>query len=271
MLPTSFEEHAGRRVRVARLGSGTPVILLHGYPDNLQIFAELAPLLAARCQVIAFDWPGMGASEAWGGGASPTHMAQRLVQLMDAWRIERAVVVGMDMGGQPALVAAAQWPERVARLVVMNSLVMWDEQTSWEIRVLRKLGWNRALIRHFPRLVFDRAVLTSIPPHTDLSPELRADLWENFERSEVREYVSRMCAAYQGSLPRLPRHFANVVCPTLLLWGEQDRHFPPRHAERLQAELRHARLDVIPGAEHWMAWTRASDVAARILDFVAVD
>src|SRR5262245_59890704 len=61
MLATTFEtDEAGHRLRLARLGSGPPLILLHGYPDNLQIWCELAPRLADRFTVIAFDWPGMG-------------------------------------------------------------------------------------------------------------------------------------------------------------------------------------------------------------------
>src|SRR5207244_901184 len=61
MLPTTFETVAGgRRLRVARLGSGPPLLLLHGYPDNLQVWCELAPRLAESFEVIALDWPGMG-------------------------------------------------------------------------------------------------------------------------------------------------------------------------------------------------------------------
>ena len=67
MLATTIETHGGHELRVARLGSGPPVILLHGYPDNLQIWSELAPRLAAHYEVFAFDWPGMGYSEAWSG------------------------------------------------------------------------------------------------------------------------------------------------------------------------------------------------------------
>ena len=71
MLAASVEVAPnGRRVRVARLGSGPPLALLHGYPDNLQIFSELAPRLAGSFSVIAFDWPGMGRSDAWPGGAT---------------------------------------------------------------------------------------------------------------------------------------------------------------------------------------------------------
>ena len=56
--------------RVARVGTGPPLILLHGYPDNLQIWCDLVPRLAGVRQVIAFDWPGMGRSDNWPGGAS---------------------------------------------------------------------------------------------------------------------------------------------------------------------------------------------------------
>ena len=71
MLPTELETLPSRhRLRVARVGNANapPLILLHGYPDNLQIWCELAPRLADLRRVIAFDWPGMGQSEAWPGG-----------------------------------------------------------------------------------------------------------------------------------------------------------------------------------------------------------
>src|SRR3954471_16458166 len=108
MLTTVMETLPNQhRLRVARLGDGPPLLLLHGYPDNLQIWCELAPRLADLRQVIALDWPGMGQSEAWPGGATPMLMAERLLALLDAWHIERADLAGLDMGGQPALVFAA--------------------------------------------------------------------------------------------------------------------------------------------------------------------
>ena len=70
-------------------------------------WSALAPLLAGHFSVIAFDWPGMGYSDPWPGGVTPQHMAGRLLELMDTWRIDRAHLMGIDMGGQPALVFAA--------------------------------------------------------------------------------------------------------------------------------------------------------------------
>lgn len=55
----------GKQLRIARFGHGPPIVFLHGYPENLQIWSRLAPLLADRFEVIAFDWPGMGYSDEW--------------------------------------------------------------------------------------------------------------------------------------------------------------------------------------------------------------
>jgi pimeloyl-ACP methyl ester carboxylesterase len=256
----------GRRLRAARLGArgGVPLLLLHGYPDNLHIWSRLAPLLATEREVIACDWPGMGDSDAWPGGTTPRHLAGRVIALLDHWGIARADLVGMDMGGQPALACAAEHPARVRRLVVMNSLVIADERTSWEIGLLRRFGWNRWLLRHLPRLVFARALRTSLPRGTGLDAEVRADLWRCFARPEVRAFVTRLCAGYQGTLPALPELYRRIACPTLVLWGGRDAHFPPRHGERLQALIPGAELRVLAEGRHWMAWHLAEAVAEAI-------
>ena len=268
MLSTTHEAMPdGRRVRVARLGThgGVPVVLLHGYPDNLQLWSRIAPLLARHQDVVAFDWPGMGDSDVWPGGATPQHQAERLVALLDHWGIHAADVMGTDMGGQPALVAAALHPGRVRRLVVMNSLVLADERTSWEIALLRRYGWNRWLLRHLPHAVFHRAWHTALPPGDMPTAALRDDLWRGFSRPEVRDFIIRLCAGYQATLPHLPELYGRIRCPVALVWGARDRHFPPRQGQRLRALIPGATFTTIAGGGHWMAWHAPGDVAEAIL------
>jgi len=268
MLATEMEMHGGKKLRVARLGSGPSVILLHGYPDNLQVWSELAPRLAKRCEVIAFDWPGMGYSEAWSGGATPFDFARRLLTLMDEWKIDRAAIVGHDMGGQPALAFAAERPDRISQLVVMNSLVIWDEKTSWEIALLRKFGWNRILLERMPRAVFFRAVRTFLPRGYRLSAELRGDLWDSFHRPEVRKFVVRMCAGYQGTLPRLKQLYPGIKAPALFLWAERDKHFPAAHGRKLAEIVPGGKFEEIAKGGHWMALNLAEEVSSRLLHFL---
>jgi pimeloyl-ACP methyl ester carboxylesterase len=270
LLETTIEVvHGDRRLRSARLGSGPPIVLLHGYPDNLQIWSNLAPLLAEHFEVLAFDWPGMGYSDEWPGGATPFHQAERLLALLDHWRLERVHIVGYDMGGQPALAFAAKHPERMASLSVMNSLLMWDADTSWELKLLRRFGYNRLLIGRFPRLVFWRAERTFLPRGVSLPDAVRHDFWQSFRRAQVRRFIVRMCAGYQGTLRRLAGVYGQIACPTLLLWGEQDVHFPPVHAIRAQALIAGSVLKVVPGAGHWMPWQQPHDVSRALADFAA--
>jgi pimeloyl-ACP methyl ester carboxylesterase len=76
-----------------------------------------------------------------------------------------------------------------------------------------------------------------------------------------------MCGGYQGSLPRLPELYPTIRCPTLVLWGERDRHFPPVHARDLHQAIPGSRLALVPAGEHWMAWHAAAAVASRFLEW----
>ncbi|SFQ31906.1 alpha/beta fold hydrolase [Hymenobacter arizonensis] len=269
MLETAIESHHGQPLRVARLGQGEAVVLLHGYPENLQVFAQLAPGLAVDKQVIAFDWPGMGHSADWPGGATPLLMAKRLLQLLDEWQIDKAHLIGQDMGGQPALVFAAVYPTRVRSVVVMNSLVSGDTETSWEITWLRRFGVNKVLLRHFPRLIFWRALHTFLPRRAPLAPALYQDMWRTFRVPAVRQFIVRMCAGYEGQLPRLPAWYRQVACPVLVLWGGRDKHFPVAHAHYLKTQIPQAQLAILPQATHWMVLAQAEEVLARIRTFYA--
>lgn len=271
MLDTLQELPQGRPLRVARLGplgAAETVLLLHGYPDNLQVFSAVAPLLAAGRQVIAFDWPGLGDSAEWPGGATPVVLAKRLLSLLDHWGLAAVHLVGQDMGGQPALVFAAAYPARVRSLVVMNCLAGGDEATSWEITWLRRFGLNRLLLRHLPRLVFERALWTFLPKgRASLPAPLRRELWRTFRRPAVREVVVRMCAGYEAQLPRLPARYRQVQCPTLILWGEKDKHFPPLQAHFLARQIPHAQLEILPAAPHWMVLSHPAEIAAQLNRF----
>jgi pimeloyl-ACP methyl ester carboxylesterase len=268
MLRTTTELHQqGKQLRVARLGEGEAVVLLHGYPDNLQVFSQLAPELARDKQVIAFDWPGMGRSDDWPGGATPLLMAKRLLHLLDAWQLDRVHLIGQDMGGQPALVFAAVYPERVRSVVVMNSLVNGDAATSWEIKWLRRFGANRLLFRYFPWLLFRRALRTFLPLGAGLNPALYNDMWSSFRQPAVRQFIVRMCAGYEGQLRRLPEWYRQIQCPVLILWAEKDKHFPPAQARWLQQQIPQAQLVVLPKAQHWMVLHQAAATAASIQSF----
>lgn len=270
LLTTHMIDVAGHAVCLARSGprGGTPIVFLHGYPESLQIWHRVVPRVAAEHDCIALDWPGMGRSADTGGGATPKHQARRLLAILDALDLARVSLVALDMGAQAALTFAAHHHDRVERLVVMNSLVFGDLPTSWEIRVLRRYGLNLRILRWLPRVVFARATRTFLPRGTRLEPALGADLWAAFRRVAVRRFIVRMCAGYQGYLPRLPADYTSITAPTLVLWGEHDKHFPLAQGERLHATIPGSRWQVVRGGHHWMPLHAADAVADALLTFL---
>jgi pimeloyl-ACP methyl ester carboxylesterase len=105
---------------------GPPVFLMHGFPYDIHTYAEVAPMLAdAGCRVIVPYLRGFGPtrflSDATPRSGEQAALGADLLALMDALKIERAVLAGYDWGGRAACVVAALWPERCAGLVSFNS------------------------------------------------------------------------------------------------------------------------------------------------------
>jgi pimeloyl-ACP methyl ester carboxylesterase len=106
--------------------NGTPVFLMHGFPYDVHAYADVAPLLAAQgCRVILPYLRGFGPtrflSEATPRSGEQAALGADLLALIDALKIDKAVLAGYDWGGRAACVVAALWPERCAGLVSLNS------------------------------------------------------------------------------------------------------------------------------------------------------
>jgi pimeloyl-ACP methyl ester carboxylesterase len=103
----------------AETGGGAPLLLLHATPGSWRAFRQLAPLLAAaNFRTIALDTPGYGNSDPLPGRVSIESMAQGVVDLLDALELPRAHVLGLHTGNKIAAALAAQWPDRVDRVVL---------------------------------------------------------------------------------------------------------------------------------------------------------
>lgn len=109
-------------LNVAEAGSGPAVVLLHGFPHTWQVWLPVIDRLAQDHRVIAPDLRGLGASDRPAPAYDAGQVAADVVALLDARGLERADLVGLDLGVPPALLAAMTRPERVRRLVVMESL-----------------------------------------------------------------------------------------------------------------------------------------------------
>jgi len=113
----------GVRFRYLTAGRGTPVILLHGYAETSLMWRPLIPKLADRFLVIAPDLPGIGDSSIPADGLDMKTAAIRVHDLVKSLGVQKAEVVGHDIGLMVAYAYAAQFPSEVQKLVVMDAFL----------------------------------------------------------------------------------------------------------------------------------------------------
>ena len=246
--------------------SGPPVLLLHGWPYDIHSYAEVAPLLAAQGhRVIVPFLRGHGTtrflSSDTARNGQPAALALDTIALMDALRIDQAVIGGYDWGGRSADIVAALWPERCKALVSVSGYLLSSQQANRApLPPQAELAWwyqfyfaterGRAGYeqnRHdFAKLIWRLA-----------SPQWRFDD-ATFERSAaalanpdhvaitIHNYRWRLALAdgearYQGVEDRIAR-FPIIEVPTITLEGDANgapHADPSAYAKRFGGKYEH--------------------------------
>ncbi|MBQ2261658.1 MAG: alpha/beta hydrolase [Loktanella sp.] len=131
-----------------RTGQGTPLILLHGYPQNHHCWEKVAPAFAAHFDVIIPDLRGYGDSDAPADDAdhstySKRQMAADIAALMDALGLDRAHILGHDRGGRVAYRFALDHPDRIIRLGIIEIVPTGDFWANWSADLaLKAYHWT---------------------------------------------------------------------------------------------------------------------------------
>ena len=125
--------------------NGTPVVLLHGWPYDIQAFVDVAPLLAAkRYRVIVPYLRGYGSTRFLSNDAlrngQPSALALDTTALLDALKIEKAILAGFDWGARTANIIAALWPERCNAMVSVSGYLI-GSQAAGRVPLPRRRSW----------------------------------------------------------------------------------------------------------------------------------
>ena len=127
MSEAAFESRTaeidGTKLHYLTAGSGPPLLLLHGYAETSSMWRALLPAVSDRFMVVAPDLPGIGASDIPADGLDMQSAAIRMHALARSLGIEKACVVGHDIGLMVAYAYAAQFTDEVEKLVVMDAFL----------------------------------------------------------------------------------------------------------------------------------------------------
>lgn len=247
----------GRRVHVIECGDGVPVVHLHG--NNTSALSHLMLLEhATGVRSHLADRPGMGLSDPGGfprGGFRD--FAVRFVgEVLDALRLEHAVLAGASGGGIYALWYALQHPARVRGLVMLGSTpTLPGGRVPVPIRLMATpvLGhvMNRAVKpgrRMLLRMMASVGEADTITRHPDLLESLialaRDPVTAAANRAEFRALFS--ASGFRPALRIRPEDLRRLSVPTLMIWGDHDPVVPVEAARAAARLIPDARLEVLP-------------------------
>ena len=228
-------------VVASRAGADGPhLVLLHGLAGSQAWWQRNLPALSRSFRVTAIELPGFGSSHP-DARLILDEVPAQLDALLEELGIERAHVIGHSMGGLVAGGLAAEHPQRVDRLVLVDAGFLSLDQ-SWRHRItgpLRTLPWTSPTI--LPVLL----------------------------RDAVRSGPMRMARATVELLRKDWRHkLPAISAPTLVLWGEHDHVCSPRIGEQIVAAVPDARMVVIAGAGHNPMWEKQAEFDHEVLAFL---
>jgi len=227
------------------------------------------PLLAGQHRLICPDWRGFGWSEAPPRGYDTAGRAADILALMDALGLRRVPLIGHDWGARAAFTIALQAPERVSHLLAVNAAHPWLRQR----RLLPQLWrfWYTALLE-YPGI--GRLVLRSWPGLTRFLLRHGAAGSAVWQPGEVEEFVAasrQLGSARAGEalhwqfvlhdIPAIILRRHRGLRLTVVLAGAEDWMLPPKILAGADCHADDLRLQVVPGAGHFLPAERPAVVA----------
>lgn len=278
-LPPGISEKSatvnGVRINYKIAGSGPPVVLLHGYAETSHMWLPLMPLLANTHTVIAPDLRGAGDSQRTASGYDKKTMAQDIHELVQQLaHKEKVQVVGHDIGLMVAYAYAAQYPDEVNKIVLMDAFLpgIGDWTQVWLLRDLWHFHFHGAtalaLVKGRERIYFEHFWNDFAADKTKSVPEADRKL---YAAAYARADGMRAGFQYFKSFEQDAKDFAEfsrtkLAMPMLVLTGEKaSGNFLIDQARLVATSVQGV---VIKGSGHWLMEEAPRQVIPQLLAFL---
>jgi pimeloyl-ACP methyl ester carboxylesterase len=252
LTPETIELASGRRQVVYRGGEGPPIVWLHA-ADGIGESHPLLAALAGSHSIVAPLAPGFAEGDELGYVADVHELAMHYDDVFRALDIEGATVIGHSFGAMVGAELAAHYPERVAQLVLIAPVGLWNDD------------YPVADVFAVPLPLLPQLLFADPPPPPDPAAEPDPD--------EIIPLVRGMStvASFLFPIPDLglSRRLYRITARTLVVFGEQDALVPARYADDFVSGIADASKVIVPGAGHMVPVERTDEVLAAIEGFLA--
>jgi pimeloyl-ACP methyl ester carboxylesterase len=264
----------GAKLYYMTAGHGTPLILLHGYAETSLMWKPIIPLLAARFTVIAPDLPGIGDSGIPVNGLDMKSAAIRIHDLAKSLGVQKAEVVGHDIGLMVAYAYAAQFPAEVTKLVLMDAFLpgvpgwepVYNNPNIWHFRFNGLTP--EALVQGRERTYFDYF-------WNDFAADKNHSIPEAARKAYAAAYArpGRMHAgwAYFVSFQQAAKDFAQLsqtklTMPVLTIGG--DKSLGEALGEQTKLVATNVTAVVLKDTGHWILEERPKETTEALNSFL---
>jgi pimeloyl-ACP methyl ester carboxylesterase len=222
-------------------GEGEPLVLVHGLSESTRLWYRNVPELAEHYRVYLIDLPGFGSMRKFRRQFDLKQSGLWLAAWMQALNLKHIHLVGHSMGGYVSMALAATHPERVKRLVLVDSIGI-----PFNLPVRRLV---------YPAL---KAIARTIP-----------SFWMCIGYDYLRAGPRMVLNASQQIVAlEAAEVLAAVRVPTLVIWGENDDLVPLTLGRQLHARLAGAHLHVLPGTNHFCMFEKPREFNQALLAFL---
>ena len=246
-------------------GTGRPLVLLHAFPLDREMWRPQLGPLSAAARVLAPDLPGFGQSTAGTEPFTIDSAADAVLDFLDAAGVPgRVVLGGLSMGGYIALAFARRHPDRLAGLILADTRSEPDDAAGRakrdEMIALAHSGGAAAVIgQMLPKMLSEQTQRT------------RPEVAETVRAIASRQSAAAIAAALAAlrDRPDATAALDRIAVPALVLIGEHDAITPPAMAQTLAAKIPKAKLVTVPGAGHLSNLENPDAFAAAVREFLA--
>jgi pimeloyl-ACP methyl ester carboxylesterase len=226
---------------IRETGTGTPVILLHGFPFHSALWSSFADKLSAAFKVYAVDLPGFGKSQILPSPFTIDQVASRVVSWLEERRIKNPVIVGHSLGGYVALAMIKRSPNLASGLVLFHSTALADTEEKKQSRdkVLEFIDKN-GVVAFTSNFI---APLFADPAHPAIA-KVKAIATESSAEA-VKGYTSAMRDRHD-----LTDVLSTFKKPVLFLAGEKDGGIPVESIYKQAAISPFSETQVLSGVAH---------------------
>jgi pimeloyl-ACP methyl ester carboxylesterase len=263
-----------QRIAYLDVGTGPPVILIHGFGGSMWNWEHQQHALSQHFRVLTLDLLGAGLSDKPEIDYRPDQMLDFFVGFMDAVKISQATLVGNSMGAGLAIGMALARPTRVAKLILVDGLPqhVLEKLTSPSIR--RALETNApSWLVSIGNWLFGGLMMKSVLQEIVHDPALLTPaVIERSNRNRQRLGIIKPIMAFRDNLPLWESEFAArigaIMHPTLVIWGEDDRVFSIAVGEELHQTIKGSQFTRIPNAGHIPQWEQPDLVNQSLIAFI---